>query len=80
MSAQLKRSARITGAERTQLASDLWQRYNNGASIRTLAKSVGKSYGFVHRLLTECGGPLRPRGGSHSGRRLEATFSVGGAG
>ncbi|MBA8823867.1 putative transcriptional regulator [Saccharopolyspora lacisalsi] len=43
-------------------------RYADGASIRRLAESTGRSYGFVHRVLTESGVPLRGRGGAHRRR------------
>ncbi|GAA1769831.1 helix-turn-helix domain-containing protein [Nonomuraea bangladeshensis] len=33
-------------------------------SIRTIAEAVGKSYGFVHRVLTDADVTLRPRGGA----------------
>jgi len=55
---------RITGAERSSLAQDLAQRYTDGESIRSLAVSTGRSYGFVHRVLTEAGTALRGRGGA----------------
>jgi hypothetical protein len=60
----LKKGARITGAERSKLASDLRKRYDKGRSIRELAESNGRSYGFVHRVLSESGVTLRGRGGS----------------
>lgn len=55
---------RIVGAEREALTNDLTTRYRDGASIRTLATSIGRSYGFVHRALTEAGVGLRARGGA----------------
>jgi hypothetical protein len=60
----LKKGARITGAERTKLAGDLKKQYDKGRSIRELADSNGRSYGFVHRVLSESGVSLRGRGGS----------------
>ena len=55
---------RIVGAERASLAKDLVKRYSSGESIRALASSTGRSYGFVHRVLTESGVQLRQRGGA----------------
>ena len=55
---------RIVGAERATLAKDLVKRYSSGESIRALASSTGRSYGFVHRVLTESGVQLRQRGGA----------------
>jgi predicted transcriptional regulator len=60
----LKKGARITGAERSKLATDLRKQYDKGRSIRELAESNGRSYGFVHRVLSESGVTLRGRGGS----------------
>ncbi|MEZ5186377.1 MAG: helix-turn-helix domain-containing protein [Candidatus Nanopelagicales bacterium] len=36
--------------------------YGQGASIRSLAAETGRSYGFIHRLLTESETTLRGRG------------------
>jgi helix-turn-helix protein len=60
----LKRGTRVTGTDRSKLASDLSRRYGAGESIRSLAVSTGRSYGFVHRILTETGVALRSRGGA----------------
>jgi len=62
--AELKKGVRITGLERTKLASDLKKQYDKGRSIRELAKANGRSYGFVHRVLSESGVTLRGRGGA----------------
>jgi predicted transcriptional regulator len=62
--AVLKKGARITGAERNKLAIDLKKQYDKGKSIRELADSHGRSYGFVHRVLSESGVKLRGRGGA----------------
>ena len=63
--AVLKKGARITGSERTKLAADLKKAYDKGTSIRELADKHGRSYGFVHRLLSESGATLRSRGGAN---------------
>jgi len=62
--AVLKKGARITGSDRTKLASDLKKQYDKGKSIRELAEAHGRSYGFVHRVLSESGVTLRGRGGA----------------
>ena len=62
--AVLKKGARITGADRTKLASELKKPYDKGKSIRELADTHGRSYGFVHRVLSESGVTLRGRGGA----------------
>ncbi len=68
MAETLKKGTRVTGADRTKLASDLKKRYNSGESIRSLAASTGRSYGFIHRILTETGVSLRGRGGATRGK------------
>ncbi|MFF1594265.1 helix-turn-helix domain-containing protein [Streptomyces sp. NPDC058286] len=55
---------RIAGAERVRLAAELKAAYEGGASIRGIAESTGRSYGFVHHILTEAGATLRGRGGN----------------
>ena len=64
MADTLKKGTRVTGADRSKLASALLQRYDAGESIRSLASSTGRSYGFIHRILTETGASLRSRGGA----------------
>jgi predicted transcriptional regulator len=64
----LKKGSRVTGAERDKLASELRKKYEGGQSIRTLAESTGRSYGFVHRILSENGATLRGRGGATRGK------------
>ncbi|WP_445521379.1 helix-turn-helix domain-containing protein [Streptomyces sp. NEAU-174] len=51
-------------AARNRLAADLKRRYDAGASIRELAELTGRSYGFVHRMLSEAGADIRGRGGA----------------
>jgi hypothetical protein len=62
--AELKKGSRVTGGDRDRLAADLKRRYESGQSIRLLAQSSGRSYGFVHRMLSESGATLRGRGGA----------------
>lgn len=62
--AELKKGSRVTGDERGKLAADLKQKYESGQSIRLLAQEAGRSYGFVHRMLSESGVTLRGRGGA----------------
>jgi predicted transcriptional regulator len=64
MAALMKKGARITGNDRNKLATDLKKQYDKGKSIRELAASHGRSYGFVHRVLSESGTALRGRGGA----------------
>jgi Helix-turn-helix domain len=60
----VKKGTRVTGADREKLASELKSRYESGDSIRALAAATERSYGFVHRILTESGASLRGRGGA----------------
>ncbi|QTE02996.1 helix-turn-helix domain-containing protein [Streptomyces cyanogenus] len=53
----------ITGSARKELAEAFVKEYREGRSIRAIAEAHGRSYGFVHRVLTEARVPLRPRGG-----------------
>lgn len=73
MSETYKKGARVTGADRDRLAADLQKRYSGGESIRALAASTGRSYGFVHRLLAESGVTLRGRGGAMRRRSASST-------
>lgn len=59
---------RIVGAERVTWTKDCLRRYNAGESIREIASSTGRSYGFVHRILVEGGATLRARGGARHRR------------
>lgn len=67
--AELKKGSRVTGAERDKLGTDFRKKYDAGSSIRSLASSSGRSYGFVHRLLSESGTTLRGRGGATRGAK-----------
>jgi hypothetical protein len=62
--AELKKGTRVTGGDRDKLAADLKRKYESGQSIRLLAEASGRSYGFVHRILSEAGASLRGRGGA----------------
>src|SRR4051794_31766514 len=66
---ELKKGSRVTGTERDRLSASLAKKYSNGTSIRALASSTGRSYGFIHRVLTESGVSLRGRGGATRGKR-----------
>ena len=67
--ADLTKGRRVTGAERDKLSADLKKKYESGVSIRALAESTGRSYGFVHRILSESGTTLRGRGGATRGKK-----------
>ena len=61
---ELKKGSRVTGGDRESLSSQLKKKYEGGSSIRALAEEHGRSYGFVHRILSESGAALRGRGGA----------------
>ena len=65
----LKKGARITGSDRNKLAIEIKKQYEKGQSIRELADSHNRSYGFIHRLLSENDVSLRGRGGATRGKR-----------
>jgi predicted transcriptional regulator len=67
--ADLKKGSRVTGTERDKLTATLAKHYLSGASIRELADSTGRSYGFIHRVLSESGVRLRGRGGATRGKK-----------
>ena len=70
--AELSKGRRITGNDRDKLAADLRKKYDAGKSIRELAAATGRSYGFVHRILSESGTTLRGRGGATRGKAARA--------
>ncbi|PKV81432.1 helix-turn-helix domain-containing protein [Nocardia fluminea] len=61
----LGKGTRVTGKSRDRLQSQLKKQYEAGASIRTLARSTGRSYGFIHNVLVESHVELRGRGGAN---------------
>ena len=69
----LRKGTRVTGPDRSKLATDLKKRYDGGESIRALASATGRSYGFVHRILTETGVTLRGRGGATRGKAVASS-------
>ena len=73
MAETLRKGTRVTGEDRSKLATDLKKRYDGGESIRALANATGRSYGFIHRILTETGVSLRGRGGATRGRAIASS-------
>ena len=68
---QVQPHVRLTKETRDQVTRIAVRRYQAGASVRTIAAELGRSYGFVHRILTEAGVTMRPRGSSN--RKKEKT-------
>ncbi len=67
----VSKGKQITGAAREELARTMREQYERGMSIRSIAETHGRSYGFVHRVLTETDTPLRARGGNHLHKQLQ---------
>ena len=67
--AKLKKGGRITGTDRDKLGSQLVKEYEKGVSIRALAEETGRSYGFIHQVLSESGVTLRGRGGARTKKK-----------
>jgi hypothetical protein len=72
----LAKGSRITGTQRTTLASQYAKRYAAGESIRKIADDAGRSFGFVHGVLKEAGVELRGRGGATRGAKKAASSSA----
>ena len=54
---------------RAKIAGTVTSSYRKGASIRTIARKTGKSYGTVHNILSASGTKFRSRGGpNHHGK------------
>lgn len=60
----IRRGERVTGERRDELAKKWTLLYQGGLSIRDITKLSGRSYGAVHRMLSEAGVVLRGRGGA----------------
>lgn len=73
----MRRYEHITDARRREVRDDIVQRYKNGQSIRSIAADLGRSYGFVHRMLLEQDGLLlRSRGALGRRQQAEAASAV----
>ncbi len=71
MGSKFPKGARIVGEGRADLAKSLVVRYERGESIRSIADSIGRSYGFVHGVLVESGVKMRGRGGATRGKAAQ---------
>lgn len=59
-----------TKKSRDQLMRELRNAYEDGASIRTLVASTGRSYGAIHSMLRDSGTRMRSRGGPNHRSRV----------
>ena len=48
-----KKGTRVTGTARDELTKKVIAKYKSGASIREIAEDTGRSYGAIHRMVTE---------------------------
>ena len=67
--AELKKGSRITGADREKLAERPQAQVRLRVEHPHPGGEKGRSYGFVHRILSESGAPLRGRGGATRGAK-----------
>lgn len=65
--------AHVKGEERAKLGAKVTKLYQKGATIRQLAASTGRSYGFTHSLLRESGAELRAHGGNNRPKTRRVT-------
>ncbi len=63
MDLRLPKNKHLLGPERARFAAELKQAYLNGTSIRELAEQTDRSFGWIHRMLSEAGVTFRSRGG-----------------
>lgn len=57
-----KPRSRLTPEQQALAQEKIPPVYTSGVSIRTIAQHTNRSYGFVHRVLSDSGVPLRGRG------------------
>lgn len=55
---------RIVGEDRERATAEAVKAYRAGMSVRDIAANTNRSYGAVHRLLSEAGVDFRSRGGN----------------
>ncbi|MFD8919602.1 helix-turn-helix domain-containing protein [Streptomyces sp. NPDC059569] len=69
-----KKGKPLKGIEREKVAKILKGWYlEEGLSIRAIRDETGRSFGFVHRMLSEAGVDFRSRGGDfRSTRRVKS--------
>jgi transposase len=58
----LRRYEHVSGTTREETRAAAAKLYAEGSTVRHIATDLGRSSGFVHRLLVESGVELRSRG------------------
>jgi len=66
---KIEKGKRVTGTDLDALAKELRKQYTACASIRELSGDLGRSYGFVHRVLAQDGVTFRSRGGARKEKK-----------
>ncbi|HZC73243.1 MAG TPA: helix-turn-helix domain-containing protein [Jatrophihabitans sp.] len=69
MTKPIRKGARLVGAEREKFQKKIVSMYNKKTPIRDIADQTGRSYGAIHRMLSEAGVTFRPRGGATRGKK-----------
>lgn len=69
-----KKNSRLSDKERKVFAQQVVAAYTGEqqGAIRQIADETGRSYGMIHRLLSQAGVRFRPRGGKPAGAAAEA--------
>lgn len=68
----LRRYEHLSGSAREDARTSAAHLYNSGATVREISVELGRSYGFVHRLLLESPEVvLRSRGARNQSRSVE---------
>jgi predicted transcriptional regulator len=49
----IPKGKRLTGDARKKFAAQVVKKYDAGASIRAICDETGRSYGSIHRIVTE---------------------------
>ncbi|MEY9968701.1 hypothetical protein ABIA33_006788 [Streptacidiphilus sp. MAP12-16] len=63
MNQPVPKRSKVSGSARAELAARARNSYEGGASVRTVATEIGRSYGAAHMLLAESGVTFRSRSG-----------------
>ena len=58
----IPKGTRLTGAAAEEFGEKIEKAYRRGATIRFIIEKSGRSYGCIHRTLSNRGVSMRPRG------------------
>ena len=71
---RIPKGRRLKGEKAIRFATDVIKAYET-KSIRRICEETGRSYGAIHRLLTNGGVTMRPRGYQHKASASPADAS-----